>query len=419
MLFAPQHATLHEATTAARCSRDIIDNIGRQAQQLADDADAAAALVAVAALMPAPPPPEAGYGREDQLSPPPPPPPAAAPPPPPPPPPPADDAPAPNGPDALRDQVRAWQRTLAADPARTATADAGGPLRGLQAWRERHMRALDGTSWNEWAAEHGAPLFSDQVDTSEAQPPPPPPPPQPRQAWVDDKRSAAAPLQPQVIGADAPEEAVPPPIAPEAWAGIIGASAQVSGASAGGLHYDATGVLRWPRTACSGAEGRPSWKRASYFKVVACSGTRYLGIIDGACFQIGRTECCAALRSDNHGGEEGSGGFYVWPTPEAALSARWPSASRHLDAPRALLRCYVGGTAMPHHALPHSLGCDGRLCFPVLTPVEVLAQGDTLLALLRRKTAPGSQRPASRGGAGGPTFSSSQQSRPPWRSGIK
>ena len=279
------------------------------------------------------------------------------------------------------------------------------------------MRALDGISWNEWAVEHGAPLWSDQMDKSEAQPPPPQPQAQPRRAWMDDKGSAESPPKPRVIGADAPEEAVPPLIAPEAWAGIIGASAQVSGASAGGLHYDATGVLRWPRTACSSAEGRPSWKRASYFKVVACSSTRYLGIIDGSCFQIGRTECCAALRSGNSGGEEGSGGFYVWPTPEAALSARWPSASRHLDAPRALLRCYVGGVALPHHALPHSPGCDGRLCFPVITPVEVLAHGDTLLALYRRQLRKGGQRLAGHGG--GPTISSSLRSRPPWRSGTK
>ena len=31
------------------------------------------------------------------------------------------------------ENVRAWQRALAGDPDRTATADAGGPLRGLQA----------------------------------------------------------------------------------------------------------------------------------------------------------------------------------------------------------------------------------------------------------------------------------------------
>ena len=117
---------------------------------------------------------------------------------------------------------------------------------------------------------------------------------------------------------------------------------------------------------------------------------------DGASFQLGRTECCARLRCGSPGGEEGSGGFYVYPTPQAALGAITPSSSRLLHAPRALLRCYVGGVALRQ---PRSPGCGaGRLCFPLITPVEVLAHGDALLALYRRLLR---KRPPFKGGSGG------------------
>lgn len=141
------------------------------------------------------------------------------------------------------------------------------------------MRPLDGISWNEcWAVEHGAPLLMERPDGPE------------RSAAAaavaaaasvgGRQRDCAATIADGCCGRARGGPAADRSRGAEAWAGIIGASAQVSGASAGALHYDAAGVLRWPRTAWSAAEGRPlpsSWKRASYFKVVACSDTHYLG----------------------------------------------------------------------------------------------------------------------------------------------
>jgi hypothetical protein len=194
--------------------------------------------------------------------------------------------------------------------------------------------------------------------------------------------------------------------------------------------------------------------RLTYYKIVVHLKRAEFGLrpgfysLDGRIeFRLGQTNTIEGERAVGRSGEEGSGGFFVWPSVQAALAATFSPATRLFEAPRALLRVYSGGVAralkkscyqdglsytQPKHTVsetqrpsvsphvqsslpthPHASNmlpadgrfwadgrfpADGRLpvddrfsalvddrcCFPLVTPVSVVASGQSLLALYER-----------------------------------
>lgn len=135
---------------------------------------------------------------------------------------------------------------------------------------------------------------------------------------------------------------------------------------------------------------RPS--RPTYYKIVVHLRHAEFGLrpgfysLDGRIeFRLGQTTTIEGERAVGGSGEEGSGGFFVWPSVQTALAATFSPATRLFEAPRALLRVYSGGMA---RALPvdsrFSALVDERCCFPLVTPVSVVASGQTLLRLYER-----------------------------------
>ena len=132
--------------------------------------------------------------------------------------------------------------------------------------------------------------------------------------------------------------------------------------------------------------------RRTYYKIVAHLSTSDYGLrpgfysMDGRIeFRLGQTTSIDGERAVGGSGEEGSGGFFVWPSVDGALSATLSPAARLFEAPRALLRVYAGGTAraLPAHARFGKL-VDSRRCFSLVTPVSIVARGRSLLALYER-----------------------------------
>jgi hypothetical protein len=135
---------------------------------------------------------------------------------------------------------------------------------------------------------------------------------------------------------------------------------------------------------------RPS--RCTYYKVVVHLRRAEFGLrpgfysLDGRVeFRLGQTNTLEGERTVGGSGEEGSGGFFVWPSVQAALAATFSPATRLFEAPRALLRVYSGGLlrALPADSRFSAL-VDDRCCSPLITPVGVVASGQTLLTLYER-----------------------------------
>lgn len=132
--------------------------------------------------------------------------------------------------------------------------------------------------------------------------------------------------------------------------------------------------------------------RPTCYKVVAHLQQAELGLrpgfysLDGRLeYRLGQTSTIEGERAVGRRGEEGSGGFFVWRSVQEALAATFSPGARLFEAPRALLRVYCGGAerALPADARFAAL-VDGRQCFPLVTPVSVVAKGRTLLGLYQR-----------------------------------
>lgn len=95
-----------------------------------------------------------------------------------------------------------------------------------------------------------------------------------------------------------------------------------------------------------------------WFKAVALVDGRMLSVFDGKTeYRLGE-EMRQAVRTE-HGG-----GFYAYPTLEAARRASVPSGSALIDAPRVVLRVRVDGA--------YSQYGNGKVSWSRLTPLEVV-----------------------------------------------
>ena len=97
--------------------------------------------------------------------------------------------------------------------------------------------------------------------------------------------------------------------------------------------------------------------------------------------QLGVTTALTGERRIGRDGEDGCGGFHVWDTAEAALAA---AVTAHVSTPRALLRVFVGGAQLPatHISLAEATQEGCKRCFPMITPVSVVARGRAFNRLL-------------------------------------
>ena len=99
--------------------------------------------------------------------------------------------------------------------------------------------------------------------------------------------------------------------------------------------------------------------RHERFKQVAmdADGT-FRSVFDGTEYTLGKTKREAVK-------PEHRGGFYVYPSPEAASNAEFPNASRFADLPRVLLKCEVWGNS-------NSYG-NGKESFSYLKPLAIVS----------------------------------------------
>ena len=96
----------------------------------------------------------------------------------------------------------------------------------------------------------------------------------------------------------------------------------------------------------------------SYYKAVAVDGERLLSIFDGRTeYRIGETLVEPVRKG--HGG-----GFYVYPSLEAALDVEVPPDSMLRRAPRAIIRVRAEGQYTRYD--------NGKLAFSRVTPLEVV-----------------------------------------------
>lgn len=97
----------------------------------------------------------------------------------------------------------------------------------------------------------------------------------------------------------------------------------------------------------------------TYYKAVAVADDgRLLSLFDGETeYRIGET-----LRE--RAGQGHTGGYYAYPTIEAARDAAVPDSSVLRDAPRAILRVRTEGSYCRYD--------NGKLAFSALTPLEVI-----------------------------------------------
>uniref|UniRef100_A0A7S0ITI3 Uncharacterized protein n=1 Tax=Calcidiscus leptoporus TaxID=127549 RepID=A0A7S0ITI3_9EUKA len=259
-----------------------------------------------------------------------------------------------------------------------------GALRGLGSWHARHAHAFSELGWHEWARKHGAPqcsaALSDglvrEMDEALGQL-------RVGEVWRDGEEAervwemwrngeeAIAP-RPSANGKhDLDESREGPPVEARSRRDLVPALPSERGLAE--LPPEASRVL-----------GAHDAERPTFFMVVAAVRKGCFVLLSDGMTQLlpGRTTSLPGERAAGRDGEAGSGGYFVWRSAAAALAASVPPSSRVLEAPRALLRVYVGGTPrrLPQ-ALPYN---DGRLCFPVITPVSVVAQGRQLLELYER-----------------------------------
>ena len=93
--------------------------------------------------------------------------------------------------------------------------------------------------------------------------------------------------------------------------------------------------------------------------------------------RLGATATIAGERRAGRDGEQGSGGFFVWETAEAALAAAVALHGQHFATPCALLCVFVGGRRLPvpHISLAEATQEGGKRCYPMITPISVNGRG--------------------------------------------
>lgn len=94
------------------------------------------------------------------------------------------------------------------------------------------------------------------------------------------------------------------------------------------------------------------------YKAVAVVGDEYQSIFDGSSYRIG-------VRRNGTARPEHQGGYYCYRTIEEAQKADVPRSSINLDAPRAILRCEVGGRVICYDG--------GKRAYSWIEPKEFVA----------------------------------------------
>ncbi len=97
----------------------------------------------------------------------------------------------------------------------------------------------------------------------------------------------------------------------------------------------------------------------AYYKQVASVNGKLLSVYDG------ETEYIINQPMSERARQKHAGGFYVYPTIDAARQANYPSDAKLRDATKVVIRCQVSGQ--------YCVYANGKLAFTHLTPLEVIA----------------------------------------------